>query len=309
MTLKLKLEELVGIMTLPSRTSLLRRPNRKSLKRLLQAVDHQGDWVSPRTRQLFQASSLETSSISRLRWKDLRAGWIIGGKTFDYNQDIKARLSDVYFMKVDKVWAAPMHKVRTPEVDKLIHFFEEKEAELAAKWKAERQAPQKQEKRPNRKGDNCLTCGGWVGAGDGYLVNWYDSEEGDFVWKVKHADPKDCEAVKEAERIRQQEARTKNDARNNLRKLCERSEYYVHGKGHQPQGTEIEISGSRTRLYGGGVWVVIEPGGQHFWYVENNGADGDDWSRNNVSTGGAGAIGYRVPYTEEAKILIEVAKE
>ena len=33
-------------------------------------------------------------------------------------------------MKVDKVWAAPMHKVRTPEVDKLIHFFEEKEAEL-----------------------------------------------------------------------------------------------------------------------------------------------------------------------------------
>ena len=282
----------------------------EEFERLLQAVDHQGDLIAKNTSALSGKLPRNFQHIKiEMKISERGGNVIIGGKTFDYNQDIKARLSDVYFMKVDKVWAAPMHKVRTPEVDKLIHFFEEKEAELADKWKAERQAPQKQEKRPNRKGDNCLTCGGWVGAGDGYLVNWYDSEEGDFVWKVKHADPKDCEAVKEAERIRQQEARTKNDARSNLRKLCERSEYYVHGKGHQPQGTEIEISGSRTRLYGGGVWVVIEPDGQHFWYVENNGADGDDWSRNNVSTGGAGAIGYRVPYTEEAKILIEVAKE
>lgn len=29
--------------------------------------------------------------------------------------------------------------------------------------------------------------------------------------------------------------------------------------------------------------------------MENNGADGGDWSRNNVVTGGAGAIGWRVP--------------
>ncbi|NCU21821.1 hypothetical protein EOM89_14215 [Candidatus Falkowbacteria bacterium] len=29
---------------------------------------------------------------------------------------------------------------------------------------------------------------------------------------------------------------------------------------------------------------------------ENNGRDGDDWSYNNVRTGGAGAIGWRRPY-------------
>lgn len=30
----------------------------------------------------------------------------------------------------------------------------------------------------------------------------------------------------------------------------------------------------------------------------NNGRDGDNWSRNNVTTGGAGAIGWRIPYDE-----------
>jgi len=41
------------------------------------------------------------------------------------------------------------------------------------------------------------------------------------------------------------------------------------------------------------------------WYVRNNGADGDDWSLNNVRTGGAGAIGFRVSWNEGlfAKLL------
>jgi hypothetical protein len=47
-------------------------------------------------------------------------------------------------------------------------------------------------------------------------------------------------------------------------------------------------------LYGGGDWFVITP--DEIWYVENNGADGDEWSRNNVITGGAGAVGWRVPF-------------
>lgn len=46
-------------------------------------------------------------------------------------------------------------------------------------------------------------------------------------------------------------------------------------------------------IYGGGSWFVIQP--DAIWWVENNGADGDDWSRNNVRTGGAGAIGWRIP--------------
>lgn len=62
-------------------------------------------------------------------------------------------------------------------------------------------------------------------------------------------------------------------------------------------------------IYGGGVWVVLEPDGKHFWYVQNNGADGDNWGHNNVATGGAGAIGFRLPLTVEAQVLIEAAKK
>jgi hypothetical protein len=35
------------------------------------------------------------------------------------------------------------------------------------------------------------------------------------------------------------------------------------------------------------------------WAVRNNGGDGDRWDINNVRTGGAGAIGHRVPWTAE----------
>lgn len=47
--------------------------------------------------------------------------------------------------------------------------------------------------------------------------------------------------------------------------------------------------------YGGGDWFVAGP--EFLWYVRNNGMDGDNWSWNNVRTGGAGAIGFRVPVT------------
>lgn len=46
-------------------------------------------------------------------------------------------------------------------------------------------------------------------------------------------------------------------------------------------------------IYGGGDWFVVGP--EYPWYIQNNGMDGDNWGYNNVRTGGAGAIGYRVP--------------
>lgn len=52
-----------------------------------------------------------------------------------------------------------------------------------------------------------------------------------------------------------------------------------------------------SNIYGGGSWFVI--GDDYIWYVQNNGADGDNWGYNNVMTGGAGAIGWRVPYSAE----------
>jgi hypothetical protein len=70
-----------------------------------------------------------------------------------------------------------------------------------------------------------------------------------------------------------------------------------------PEGEEVAVPNSGERLYGQGSWFVVGP--EWIWAVKNNGMDGDDWGRNNVRTGGAGAIGHRVARTEElaAKIL------
>ena len=63
----------------------------------------------------------------------------------------------------------------------------------------------------------------------------------------------------------------------------------VEGKIQNPLNPE--------NAWGGGEWWVIQP--EWIWYIRNNGFDGDDWGRNNVETGGAGAIGVRVPFSEE----------
>lgn len=55
-------------------------------------------------------------------------------------------------------------------------------------------------------------------------------------------------------------------------------------------------------IYGGGAWLHAD--NDDLYYVRNNGMDGDDWSRNNYHTGGAGAICYHLPGS--AKILTEI---
>jgi len=76
----------------------------------------------------------------------------------------------------------------------------------------------------------------------------------------------------------------------------------------QPEGEDIDMIGNPRNIYGGGRWFVI--GKNRLWAIENNGADGDDWSRNNVRTGGAGAIGRYIPYTAKmAKRIREATTE
>lgn len=63
-------------------------------------------------------------------------------------------------------------------------------------------------------------------------------------------------------------------------------------EGHnEPEGDYVLDT---QNIYGGGDWFII--GAEHIWYVKNNGMDGDAWAHNNVRTGGAGAIGWRVPF-------------
>jgi len=66
------------------------------------------------------------------------------------------------------------------------------------------------------------------------------------------------------------------------------------GRSNIPEGDRYLDS---ANIYGGGDWWVVGP--DHIWYVKNNGADGDDWGHNNVRTGGAGGIGWRIPYDQQ----------
>jgi len=69
--------------------------------------------------------------------------------------------------------------------------------------------------------------------------------------------------------------------------------------GTRPGGTnkvEGEVFHDTQNIYGGGEWFIVQP--DKIWYIQNNGMDGDNWANNNIATGGAGAIGWWVPYTD-----------
>lgn len=90
------------------------------------------------------------------------------------------------------------------------------------------------------------------------------------------------------------EARQRRDAE--IRRIAEQ----IREAGERPDGTN-EPRGERLidsqTIYGGGEWFVV--GEDAIWYVQNNGADGDYWGANNVRTGGAGAIGWRIPFDQQ----------
>jgi hypothetical protein len=68
-------------------------------------------------------------------------------------------------------------------------------------------------------------------------------------------------------------------------------------------GTTVPIGNGQTP-YGGGQWFVLDADGAHVWHVRNNGMDGDNWSHNNIVTGGAGAIGLRFELTDERRAYV-----
>lgn len=110
------------------------------------------------------------------------------------------------------------------------------------------------------------------------------------------------------------EAKAKRENRKNAAKQIESTFDDVFKRGESPEGSsipegeEVYIGKKESRLYGGGQWFVIGP--QYIWAVRNNGADGDDWSSNNVRTGGAGAIGKRIPFDQSvADQIKKSAKE
>lgn len=78
------------------------------------------------------------------------------------------------------------------------------------------------------------------------------------------------------------------------------SEYPEEAK---PCGDFLCFKGKGFDIYGTGTEYVVEEE-KAIWRLRNNGMDGDDWSRNNFGTGGAGAIAHKFPFDERiAKLM------
>jgi len=87
----------------------------------------------------------------------------------------------------------------------------------------------------------------------------------------------------------------------------EAAQYQTGCEKIRVEGEKIQNPLNPENPWGGGEWWVIQP--EWIWYVRNNGFDGDNWSVNNVQTGGAGAIGVRVPFSEELAAQIRSLKK
>lgn len=79
------------------------------------------------------------------------------------------------------------------------------------------------------------------------------------------------------------------------------AEQTIVALGDRPQQPEVAgVEHHNTRnIYGGGRRFVV--GSEWVWFVKGNGADGDDWSYNNLP----GEIAWRAPYSAALAALIE----
>lgn len=138
---------------------------------------------------------------------------------------------------------------------------------------------------------------------------WFDTEPG---WHLYSSDRREVSvrrafdeinrgvevvAREIAEREAAEEAAAEHK-REIKRRVFQIADHICH-TGEKPEGDHLP-EGDRVldtqNIYGGGEWFVI--GAEYIWHVKNNGMDGDNWSYNNVRTGGAGGIGYRIPFDQ-----------
>jgi len=86
-----------------------------------------------------------------------------------------------------------------------------------------------------------------------------------------------------------------------------RTTFIRDGERPNPAEPAGEVLLNTFTIYGGGERWHIDREGGSIWYVRNNGADGDNWTANNVRTGGAGAIGWRMPWSAQAEHMLRDA--
>lgn len=113
------------------------------------------------------------------------------------------------------------------------------------------------------------------------------------------------EAVEAEHQAAEQAAEQERKRRQEMKRFKSRIAEIIMKDGIKPDGDnhpEGECVLDTQNIYGGGDWFVI--GEDRIWYVRNNGMDGDNWSYNNVRTGGAGAIGWYIPMDTDIEDML-----
>lgn len=153
--------------------------------------------------------------------------------------------------------------------------------------------------RRNAKADYCGECRVSIPAGAGHLwkcipdggcMEHFDTDDGG--WHVSCIDTTACKAriaeQKAARATAQAEARRIDTEFRAIEETIRQGER--PGSFEAPVTPEGERYCDSGNIYGGGSSFVVGP--EHIWYIQRNGADGDDWGRNNVP----GSIGWRIPF-------------
>ncbi len=148
-----------------------------------------------------------------------------------------------------------------------------------------------------------------IGEQANYLGRYFFSEEGFQRLQVKGYDVSVYTLQKQKEdadrRKKKEQKRMKLHAiARNIFKFIQENGIYPEPNA-EPEGIKIETPYYPHNIYGGGHWFVIEK--NRIWAIQNNGSDGDCWAWNNVATGGAGAIGYYIPYESKIEDLIRLS--
>lgn len=136
----------------------------------------------------------------------------------------------------------------------------------------------------------------------------YDADSDMWMRKLKMRRDESAfgQAMLDKEKAERESSRIRAEAAAKRRLVADK----IQKEGEIPPGDnhpEGKVISSTQNIYGGGDWFVV--GKEWIWYVRNNGADGDFWGSNNVRTAGAGAIGWRVPYSPEmAADIMEIGQ-
>jgi hypothetical protein len=136
---------------------------------------------------------------------------------------------------------------------------------------------------------------------DGELIGWLTAQP-EVVEKILNVREELTltyrrEQAKKRKEEKEKKAKELQEKIDDIKKAFENAEYPNPGNKMRVEGEVIQHPTNPKNAWGGGEWWAIQE--NWIWHIRNNGFDGDDWGRNNIETGGAGAIGVRVPFSEE----------